>query len=361
MAKKKKPKRPDKDLFEDTTMTFGEHLEELRACLFKALLGLAVGFVFGLTIGGYVVDFIQVPLKKALTKYYVDQSLEEPQLEKLREAGYEIPPQGSEELDAWKKGIGEKKMIFEPVQIDPYELVRVLKASKLKLFEDVTLPPREEHAYFGSEDLVAIRIWRPIEGDTRITPKSFNPHEAFLIWIKASLVVGILVASPWVFYQIWSFVAAGLYPHEKRYIHVYLPFSLGLFLAGASLAFFMVLEPVLNFLFSFNGSLGIDPDPRISYWLNFVLVLPLGFGIAFQLPLVMLFLQRIGIFDVAAYLAKWRIAILVIAVLSMFLTPADPYSMLLMGIPLTVLYFGGILLCRYMPRGRSPFNEWEED
>jgi sec-independent protein translocase protein TatC len=122
-------------------------------------------------------------------------------------------------------------------------------------------------------------------------------------------------------------------------------------------AFFFVFEPVLNFLFSFNRALGIDIEPRISEWLSFVLVLPLGFGISFQLPLVMLFLERIGIFGVQAYVAKWRAAILVIFILSMFLTPADPYSMFLMAVPLLILYFGGILLCKFMPRRRSPFDE----
>ncbi len=116
----------------------------------------------------------------------------------------------------------------------------------------------------------------------------------------------------------------------------------------------------MTFLFSFNKSLGIDPDPRISEWLGFVLILPLGFGVSFQLPLVMLFLERIGIFDVHAYLSRWRIAILVIFVLSMFLTPADPTSMLLMAAPLTVLYFGGVLLCKYMPRRKSPYDELDE-
>ncbi|HUT12356.1 MAG TPA: twin-arginine translocase subunit TatC [Thermoguttaceae bacterium] len=358
--KKRKRKRPDKDLFEETTMTFGEHLEELRSCLFKALLGLAIGFVLGLTVGGHVVEFIQIPLKKALTKYYVDQSLEEPQLEKLREAGYNIPPEGSDELEEWKATLAEKGMIFESVYIDLYEVLETLK--EFGLVQEASLPSAEiAKSSGGREKKVPVTVYRSIDNDPRIKAKGFTAHEAFLIWIKASLVMGALLASPWIFYQIWSFVAAGLYPHEKKYIHVYLPFSLGLFLAGASLAFFMVLEPVLDFLFSFNSSLGIDPDPRISYWLNFVLVLPLGFGIAFQLPLVMLFLQRIGIFDVEIYLAKWRIAILVIAVISMFLTPADPYSMLLMAVPLTFLYFAGILLCRYMPSGRSPFDEWEEE
>ena len=92
-----------------------------------------------------------------------------------------------------------------------------------------------------------------------------------------------------------------------------------------------------------------------------MLILPLGFGIAFQLPLVMLFLERIGVFDVETYLLKWRIAILVIAVLSMLLTPADPGSMMMMAIPLTVLYFGGILLCRFMPRSRRRPDEELED
>jgi len=105
--------------------------------------------------------------------------------------------------------------------------------------------------------------------------------------------------------------------------------------------------------------MGIDPDPRISDWLSFILILPLGFGISFQLPLVMLFLERIGVMSVPAYIEKWRISILIICVMSMMLTPADPTSMLLMAIPLTFLYFGGIGLCKWMPRGRRSFDEFE--
>ena len=83
----------------------------------------------------------------------------------------------------------------------------------------------------------------------------------------------------------------------------------------------------------------------------------MGFGIAFQLPLVMFFLNRIGLISVKAYLEKWRIAILIIFVLSMILTPADPISMLLMALPLSGLYFLGIAMAQWMPRGRSPFTE----
>jgi sec-independent protein translocase protein TatC len=151
------------------------------------------------------------------------------------------------------------------------------------------------------------------------------------------------------------FVAAGLYPHERSYVYIYLPFSLFLFLAGASTAFFFAFKYVLDFLFSFNQWMNIDPDPRISEWLGFVLFLPLGFGIAYQLPLVMLFLQRVGIFTVRQYLEKWRIAILVIFVVSMVLTPADPVSMMLMAFPLSGLYFLGVGLCQWMPRNANPY------
>ena len=203
---------------------------------------------------------------------------------------------------------------------------------------------------------VVTRVWRPI--DTVV--KALSAQEAFMIWLKAAFVSGMVIASPIMFWQIWNFVAAGLYPHEKKYMYIYLPFSLILFLAGAATAFFFVFQYVLNFLFKFNTAMNIDPDPRISEWLSFVLMLPLGFGIAFQLPLVMLFLHRIGVFSIRAYLDKWRIAVLVIFVISMLLTPADPISMLLMALPLTFLYFLGIGMCHWMPRNKSPFAEGYE-
>jgi sec-independent protein translocase protein TatC len=134
---------------------------------------------------------------------------------------------------------------------------------------------------------------------------------------------------------------------------MFLPISLGLFLSGVALAFFVVFQFVLSFLFQFYAWMGIDPDPRITDWLSFVLLLPLGFGISFQLPLVMLFLERIGVFRVEDYTSHWRMSVLVICVLAMVLTPNDVYSMALMAIPLILLYFLGVAMCKYMPR-REP-------
>jgi len=354
---------PNKDLFAESTMTFGEHLEELRACLFKALIGLTVGVIIGLYVGTAVVDYIKSPLQNALEAYYQDKDLKRTteQLEELK--GLPGLPQDPAAL---KQMIEVQQMMPRQMYIDPGELIRELKQRYPKPFAalpDLERPtPRANNPASPSgpatgeevaatlPDLMPIYLWVRLQDDERTRIKSLSAHEAFSIYMKASVLVGTVFASPWVLYQLWSFVAAGLYSHEKRYAYVFFPFSLILFLAGVALAFFVVFKPVLSFLFSFNSAMGVEPDPRISEWLSFVLILPLGFGIGFQLPLVMLFLERIGLMTIKAYWQQWRVAVLVIAVVAMILTPPDPYSMSLMGAPLVLLYFGGILLCKFMPK-----------
>lgn len=249
--------------------------------------------------------------------------------------------------------------LFVPDKPKPLAKIK----SKLDEEFDVTLNRRLNRALLTQlfaglmpplkTDLVPIEIWE----SSVFEPQSLGVAEPFTVWLKAGILSGLVLAGPWVFFQLWSFVAAGLYPHEKKYIHIFLPISILLFVAGVLLAFFFVFQPVLGFLFSFNRSMGIEPDMRISDWIGFVMFLPLGFGLAFQLPLVMLFMNRIGLFSVSDYLSKWRIAVLVIFVLAMFLTPADPISMLLLAIPLTLLYFLGILMCKWMPSPASPFGD----
>lgn len=331
-------------------MTFGEHLEELRRCLFRALLGLVACVIIGFFLGDTVVGIIKTPLERALKKHLkivARQAVSQAQAE-----GQPLPEDPKRMLDLIEDGY-----IPEEVSFNAAELAALLG----QWFPDQLANPEPPEAANPSDQagrLLRITMWRRLDDDPRVRPKSFGAPETFMIWLKASLLVGVTLAAPWIFYQIWTFVAAGLYPHEKRYVYIYLPFSVGLFLLGVLVAFFWVFDPVLTFMFSFNRAMKIDPDPRITEWLGFFLLLPLGFGIAFQLPLVMLFLQRIGIFTVKGYLAYWRVAILVIFVLAAILTPADPWSMLLLATPLTVLYFCGVLLCQWMPRGPLA---WDED
>ena len=341
---------PNEDLFKDTTMTFGEHLEELRRCLFLAVLGLVIGVALGMAAGKWVVEFIQLPLTDALTKYYKEQAIARFDLlaTDLAKQGLTLPYSTEHFNDLVMK----EELLPDVVWVEPGTVPgsgKAPPATAATAAAQSQLAAGPRHA-----GMVPLFLWRPAAESDKLRPKSLNAQEPFFIWMKASVVAGIVFSSPWVFYQVWVFVAAGLYPHERHYVYVFLPFSLGLFLAGALLAFFWVFQPVLQFLLEFNSWLGIETEPRISEWMNFALMLPLGFGISFQLPLVMLFLERIGVFTVKTYLEKWRIAIFVIVVLSAVLTPADPNSLLLMAIPLVFLYFGGVALCHYFPgRGRE--------
>lgn len=356
----------DEDIFKDSTMTFGEHLEELRVRLFRAVLGLVAGVIVGLLIGGKVVWVIKAPLENALVVHYT--KVAEDDFKKAVEAAEKegrLPPDQPKSVRAYleaylpeelrKENTADKSVaaflaeyLPEEIYVSTTELLARLKDQFPDQFKNLRVPANPDPKADQS-GLIPLAVWRRAAGDPRVQAKTFSVQEPFMIWLKASLLVGVVLSAPWIFYQIWQFVAAGLYPHEKKYVHVYLPFSVGLFMLGVCVAYFGVFRPVLGFLFSFNRSLGFGPDPRITEWLGFFLLLPLGFGIAFQLPLVMLFLERIGIFTIKGYLSYWRVAVLVIFVIAAILTPPDPFSMSFLAGPLSLLYFGGILLCRLMP------------
>jgi len=346
----------NEDLFEHTKMTFGEHLEELRTSLVKAILSLVIGVLLGLLIANRVVDYVQTPLRNALQTYYSGMEGEKQfnlYIEDLKARGAPLPL----DMDAAKKAFIQRGLVLEDKFIDPSQIVAMLKIVAPKLIDESAIPQRTTDGIPQIKDLVPFRTYHRVEDDPRVRIIGLRMDEPFVVYMKAAIIVGAIIASPFVFYFIWTFIAAGLYPHEQRYVRIFLPFSIGLFLAGAALAFFVVFRFVLAFLLSFYDWMGIDPDARISDWLTFVLILPLGFGISFQLPLVMLFLERIGIFTTKTYLGSWRISVLVICFLAMVLTPSDPYSMTLMAAPLVALFFFGVLLCKWMPRRTTPFGE----
>jgi sec-independent protein translocase protein TatC len=355
------PRPSDEDLFQSSTMTFGEHLEELRVCLIRASLGLAGAVLVGFFIARPVVHLIEEPLRRALGKYYSERAIETFDTWQPRQAGGPpLPYSRAEIVDA----VERHGMSFELREVHPDRLRRVLTpaaSDTLVLPSPPAAPAGQAVAggtatvgssgqvpAFSLDALVPMLLWQPLSRDPRVSITTLSAQEAFGIYVKAALLTGVVLASPWIFYQLWTFVAAGLYPHEKRWVWLFLPISVGLFLAGVALAFFFVFDFVLDYLLEFNEWLGLDPDPRISEWLGFVLILPIGFGLGFQLPLVMLFLERIGVFDAATYAAQWRIAVIVIFVVSAILTPADPYSLLFLAIPLCLLYFGGLAICRWV-------------
>jgi sec-independent protein translocase protein TatC len=322
----------EKDLFNEenemVAMSFGEHIEELRTRLILALLGLMAGviitFVPPLNLGKRVMFWMEMPAKEALTEFYKNKYLEREKDAKERKA---LMPAVKAVIDA-RAFVGELRSLAPSAGWpDDHEL-------EGKTF---VLPIRYEES--GQIEAISKLVEPP---DNLV---SLAPLETMTIFFMVCLVAGLVLASPWVFYQIWAFVAAGLYRHERHYVKKFLPMSLGLFLLGIFLCFFGVLPITLGFLLQFNVWLGVAPTLRLSDWMSFATVLPLVFGICFQTPLVMLFLERIGVFTIDDFKAKRKLAILVIVVAGAVLTPGqDPFSQCLLALPMIFLYELGILL-----------------
>lgn len=335
------------DLFEKSSMSFGEHLEELRRALAKAMIWLVLGMGISLTWASSVVSYIESPLRAALDQYYRDKANEE--WKRVYEE--DMPAK----LNSWMKR--EKytpEIVYEFKQgVVTGEATEAEKAGEA----NDGVVKRDRSVWIPDEitDEMLVPKWHFRK--TAVSTDALSMTEPFMIYLKAGLVSGLVLASPGIFWHIWAFVSSGLYPHERRYVYFFLPVSLVLFVGGAALAFFGVFHIVLKFLLTFNEALGIDASPRLNDYMTFALLLPLGFGVAFQLPLVMLILERLGICSVAIYISQWRWAILIIAFISMVLTPGDITPMIAMMIPLIGLYFLGIAMCRYLPRGTSLGSE----
>jgi len=386
-------KTPTKDLFDDSTMSFGEHLEALRTHLIRAIIGLVFAAVLCLYQGDKIVDFVRRPIDRALKRHSeLDVQDDTKQMkqgwDKFREdMGINtflelFTGTKSEQRDAEKTAHAAQGTEVDPgtnthpdaitVRVGMEELVSALHSADPERYPPPipsTSPPGEKFNDSADKTTVSEKKTPPkmvnltlhapefaqFQATVELTHQAvtLNVQEAFMTYLKVSLVAAVILASPWIFYQLWLFVAAGLYPHERKYVYVYGTMSLVLFMAGALFCYYAVFPFVLNFLLGFNSTLKITPQIRLSEWISFAVVLPLMFGISFQLPLVMLFLDRINIFQVETYREQRRMAILVIAILSSILTPADPMSMLLMMFPLIFLYELGIKLCQWMPRAET--------
>jgi sec-independent protein translocase protein TatC len=164
--------------------------------------------------------------------------------------------------------------------------------------------------------------------------------------MKAALVAGIFIASPWVLYQIWQFISPGLYDHEKKYVGLFVWAGAFFFCAGAVFCYFAVFPPMFTYLIS-----TLPPDialmPSLEEHFTFTLKMLLGFGIAFETPVVIFILSLAGIVDPRS-LTKYRRHVVVFAlVIGAVLTPGgDPLSMSLLAGPLFVLFELGVLVSR---------------
>lgn len=179
-----------------------------------------------------------------------------------------------------------------------------------------------------------------------------DPLEGFGVRMRLAAYGGIALAMPVILWQIWQFVTPGLYPHEKRYAVPFVASALALFLLGAGLAYY-TLPRALEFLVSIGGDELITAFAPGKYF-TLITYMMLAFGIGFEFPILLVFLQLAGLVSVQALRSARRYAIVGICVLVAVITPSgDPISMLMLSVPMVVFYEASLLAGRFIERRRA--------
>ena len=182
-----------------------------------------------------------------------------------------------------------------------------------------------------------------------------NPADAFIVQFKAAFFISLLVGMPMISYQMGMFIGPALRPQEKRTILRLVVPSIALFAAGVLLAFFVVLPFTFQFLYQVAVNMGVDtPLLHIDQFLDFVLLFMLGFGLAFQVPVVMYGLTAVGLVRAATWKKYWRFAIIGIFLFGVLITPdGSGVTMLLISLPMSGLYVAGYVAALFRERRRE--------
>ena len=184
-------------------------------------------------------------------------------------------------------------------------------------------------------------------------------QETFFTALKVAFFVGFIVSLPVIFWQLWLFLAPGLYDHEKKLVIPFVFFGTLMFLIGASFAYYIVVPLGFDFLIAF-GSTVVTVLPSIGKYVDFFTKLLFGFGIAFELPVITFFLAKIGLVDDRMLKDFFRYAIVIIFIVAALLTPPDVLSQLLMAAPLILLYGVSIYIAKVFNPAPKEDEEEEE-
>jgi sec-independent protein translocase protein TatC len=206
--------------------------------------------------------------------------------------------------------------------------------------------------YFSAElyDVLAYPLMRSLpEGSKMIATGVISP---FLIPMKIALMAGFILALPFILYQAWAFVAPGLYAHEKRMVLPLVVSSTLLFIVGMVFCYFIVFGKVFSFIASFAPkSISVAPD--IEAYFNFVLGMFLAFGLAFEVPVVVVVLVMTGLVTVEQ-LREWRgYVVVAVFIVAAVVTPPDVVSQIALAVPMCILYEVGIVMGQFITRRRK--------
>ena len=290
-------------------MSFGDHLEELRTRVVRSLLAIVVAVVALLPFHDGVQTIIVQPYKIQWRHNFIEHCAT---LEREVAAALAAGVQPHKQTLAFNDYCRANKD-----EILAGTLPRTLNIQNETGFH----LPYNLYATGGLEDIMAFML--------------------------ASLVFALVLASPVVIWQIWAFIGAGLYPKERAMFYRFFPFMVLLMVGGVLFGYFVALPYSLGFLTRLMNPELVGAMFSVGQFLTLVFGLTGALGLVFQLPLVMLALQKIGLVTHMGFVRNWRMTILIIFIVAAVVTPPEPVSMLLMATPMLLLYGLGLVLTRF--------------
>ena len=370
---------------EETRMSIGEHLEEMRSHLIRALLWLSLITFICLQFQEQILELATWPHRKTMLAI-----VESNQYDKVRDV---LP---SDELDAVQSVIKRK----ESLAIAHEDLLRnsellkrkfadlgaedlqKLNERQQKIIDEITALNEKQQSLLGEskndlvkftelqkevlekskeftkvqdETLQAERLIdrRSRRANVKVRLQQLSYPEAFMGYLKVSFVLALFIAGPFMGREAWKFVAKGLYPEEKRWVTVISPLSFIAFICGAMFGYFILIPLGLHYLATYGGEDIIEGSITLSEYLSIFITLTLVVGLFYQLPLIMSFTTLIHITTDQIFREKRRWFYFGAVIVSAFLTPPDPVTQVLMWIPLIILYELGIWLSFAIVRSRA--------
>ena len=332
-------------------MSFLEHLDELRRRLIRSVIFVFLATIVSWFFSGQIYSFLAIPVERALA---------EAQRRQVPIAGLT----GSETiagLNSLKENDvlryvfpEETKLGASVVPIGATVTSRVARDNQgqLGLFTDEPLLAGDTVIPKGVKLPVNFAsVTQTFSGvnDKLIVTTALEP---FSLYVKVSLYAAICLSVPFLLYQIWAFVAPGLYPHERGYVTPFIALSSVSFVLGAMFAYKVIFPPAARYL------LGLGQDFRLllkaADYFDFIILVMLGMGVVFQMPAVSYVLSRIGLVTAGFLLRAWRTAGIVILISAAILSPTgDIPNMLLFAAPMIVLYFVSIFVAWIFGRPRT--------
>lgn len=353
----------------DEEKPFLEHLDDLRTTLLRMVSCLAVSTVLCAFFASNLMDILRRPVNQVWDMFEQTHLPAEVDLEEWGRAKETATAAAG--LDA-----AQRELLFgqmAPRQAELAQAVLVLRGAqpvpdaRKEFFIREASPSasvRELAASLHAQDAVLA------DGTGRGALKmmsAFQPGEAFMLTIKLSLYAGVVISFPLLLYFLLQFIIPGLLEHERKLLYKCMAVGFGLFLAGTLFCYFVVLPRVLTFFYTYSLEFGISNEWRIGYYLSFATQMILMFGLAFELPVVVMPFVKLGVLTYDMMKATRRYAIVAIAILAAVITPTpDVATMMLMAVPMYALYELCILLAwmnerKEAAKSREEAARFEED